>query len=203
MSLGQLKEKCSLTNKDFKTYLQLCDCIRANQKGDWNWPPAPLGFRCGTKEGTFRHSTWQRSKLQGFGRGFVKRSNIHGVTFPLDPEICSLGNFTNYHLETNYAKKLTEILLTIPKKCIAIKWKSDAPLPIKMLLCEINSCVPLEKITYWMQKRWKSMEKLPLLGCVLWTDKTLLKISFYTRCKSWCKPVSQHYLTHSPFAHPW
>ena len=36
MSLGQLKEKCSLTNKDFKTYLQLCDCIRANQKGDWN-----------------------------------------------------------------------------------------------------------------------------------------------------------------------
>lgn len=139
---------------------------------------------------------------RGFGRGFVKRSNIHGVTFPLDPEICSLGNFTNYHLETNYAKKLTEILLTIPKKCIAIKWKSDAPLPIKMLLCEINSCVPLEKITYWMQKRWKSMEKLPLLGCVLWTDKTLLKISFYTRCKSWCKPVSQHYLTHSPFAHP-
>ncbi len=120
-----------------------------------------LCFRCGMEEGTFLHSTWQCSKLQGFWQGVCETlSNILGVTFPLDPEICLLGNFTNSSLTTKYAKKLTEILLIIAKKCIAIKWKSDAPLSIKMWLCEINSCVPLEKISYWMQKRSKTFYKI-------------------------------------------
>ena len=115
---------------------------------------SPLCFRRDTEEQTFLHSTWQCSELQGFWRGVCETlSNIHGVTFPLELEICLLGNFTNCNLETNYAEK---ILLTIAKKCFAIKWKSDFPLPIKMWLCEINSCGPLEKITYWMQKRSKT-----------------------------------------------
>lgn len=82
---------------------------------------SPLCFRCGIEEGTFLHSTWQCSKLQGFWQGVCETlSNIHGVTFPLDPEICVLGNFTNSKFKTTYAKKLTEILLIIAKKCIVI-----------------------------------------------------------------------------------
>lgn len=38
LSPGQLKEKYSLTNKDFFNYLQLHDFISTNQKGDLNLP---------------------------------------------------------------------------------------------------------------------------------------------------------------------
>ena len=256
MSLEQLKENYILTNKDFFSYLQLCDFIRANQKGDCNLPltspvehlchvgqplfrtisrlytalmstlsvpdldrskvkwekdlgipideqlwrnlcrdgvtsrykliqfnflhqlsitphklhkfnssTLALCFRCGTEEGTFLHSTCQCSNLQGICETLSK---IHRITFPLDPEICLLGKFTNSDLETNYAKKLKEILLTIVKKCIATKWKSGAPLPIEMCQCEINSCMPLEKIIYWMQKRSRTFCKIwqPFLICM-------------------------------------
>uniref|UniRef100_A0A3Q3BNZ9 Reverse transcriptase domain-containing protein n=1 Tax=Kryptolebias marmoratus TaxID=37003 RepID=A0A3Q3BNZ9_KRYMA len=256
MSLQQLKEKFDLTNKDFLSYLQLRDFIRANQKGSWKLPSmspveemchasrplykiisrvytalmstlaingmdssrikwekdlgmsierqlwnslcregltstlnarfrlvqfnflhqlyvtpqklhkynsniSPLCFRCGMEEGTFLHATWHCSKLQGFWKGVCKMlSDIHAIMIPIDPEICLLGNFTNSNLKTVYDKKLTEILLAIAKKCITTKWKSDSPLSIKMWLSEINSCVTLEKLTYWMQNRSKTFYKI-------------------------------------------
>jgi hypothetical protein len=50
-------------------------------------------------------------------------SSIHGVAFPLNPEVCLLGNFTKTNLRQSHTIKLTEILLAIAKKCVALKWK--------------------------------------------------------------------------------
>ena len=114
----------------------------------------PACFRCGLVEGTFLHSTWECSKLQGFWRTVCDIiSQIHGIDFPMDPEICLLGNFTNSNLRHSYSIKLTEILLTIAKKCIAIKWKSDLPVPVGMWLSEVRSCIPMEKITYSIRNK--------------------------------------------------
>ncbi len=38
---------------------------------------------------------------------------------------CLLGNFTNSNLRHSQAIKLTEMLLIISKKCIALKWKAQ------------------------------------------------------------------------------
>lgn len=86
---------------------------------------------------------------RGSGRVCVKSyQTFMGFLEPLETEICLIGNFTNSNPKTNYAKKLTEVILAIDKKCIATKWKSDAILTIKIWFCELNSCVTLEKITY-------------------------------------------------------
>lgn len=75
-------------------------------------------------------------------------SQIHGNDFPTDPEVYLLGNFTNSNLRISQAIKLTEMLI-IAKKCIALKWKADTDVPIRLWLLEVcSSCVPLEKITY-------------------------------------------------------
>lgn len=122
---------------------------------------SPLCFRCGLVEGTFLHSTWQCSKLQGFWQGICDAiSTIHGVTFPMDPEICLLGNSSNSNLTHSYSIKLTGILLAIAKKCITMKWKSDLPVPIKMWLSEVNNCIPLEKITYSLRNNIQLFYKI-------------------------------------------
>ena len=38
--------------------------------------------------------------------------------------------------------------LGVARKCIAITWKSDSPVAIARWFSEINSCVPLEKVTH-------------------------------------------------------
>ena len=126
----------------------------------YNANVSPLCFRCGLEEGTFVHSTWQCSKLQGFWQGVCNAlSTIHGVTLPLDPELCLLHNFSNCNL-SKHAIKLTETLLVIAKKCIALKWKSDLPLPIGLWLAEVNRCIPLEKITYSVRNRMHIFHKI-------------------------------------------
>ena len=87
-------------------------------------------------------------------------SSIHGVAFPLDPEVCLLGNFTNTNLRQSHTIKLTEILLAIAKKCIALKWKLDSSLPVAMWLSEVNSCIPLEKITYCLRNKLKTFYRI-------------------------------------------
>ena len=120
-----------------------------------------LCFRCGSDEGTFLHSTWQCSKLHGFWQGVCDTiSSIHRVVFPLDPEVCLLGNFTNTNLRQSHTIKLTEILLAIAKKCIALKWKLDSSLPVAMWLSEVNSCIPLEKITYCLRNKLKTFYRI-------------------------------------------
>ncbi|CDQ83277.1 unnamed protein product [Oncorhynchus mykiss] len=64
-------------------------------------------FRCGTTESTFCHSTWQFTKLQAFWHDVCDTLTfIIEVLFPLDPEICLLGNFTNVNLRNNYQHKM-------------------------------------------------------------------------------------------------
>ncbi len=85
----------------------------------------PLCFRCGRTEGTFLHSTWECSKFGGFLQGMCAvLSTIHGDTFPVDLEICLLGNLSKSNVRHSHSIKLTEILLA--KKCIAVKWKSNS-----------------------------------------------------------------------------
>lgn len=115
---------------------------------------SPLCFRCGLVEGTFLHSTWECNKVQDFWQTVCDTiSQIHGIVFPMDPEICLFGNFMNSNLPHSNSIKLSEILLTIAKKCIAVKWKSDVPVPIRMWFSEVNSCIPLEKITYSLRNK--------------------------------------------------
>lgn len=54
-------------------------------------------------------------------------SQVHGIDFPLNPEICLLGSYTNSNIQHNHAIKLTEMLLTTAEICIALKWKTDIP----------------------------------------------------------------------------
>lgn len=122
---------------------------------------SPLCFRCGTEEGTFLHSTWLCPKVKVFWEQVCDSiSQIHGIDFPMDPEVCLLGNFTNSNLRNRQAIKLTEMLLIIAKKCIALKWKADTDVPIGLWLSEICSCVPLEKITYSMRSRGELFYKI-------------------------------------------
>ena len=47
---------------------------------------------------------------------------------------------------------MTWKLLKVARKCIAITWMSDSQLYIGRCFSEMNSCVPLEKITYTIRK---------------------------------------------------
>lgn len=130
-------------------------CITPSKLYKFNKKNSPLCSRCGVEEGTFLHSTWTWSPLvQGFWQKvchFI--SDIHGVSFPPDPEVCLLGNYTNSNITQDNAIRLTEILLIIAKKCIAIKWKSDTVIPINLWLSEVNNCVPLEKNNILVKKK--------------------------------------------------
>ena len=50
--------------------------------------------------------------------------------------------------------------LGVARKCIAITWKSDSPVPIARWFSEMNSCVPLEKVTHLMRN---GLENLAIL----------------------------------------
>ncbi len=53
---------------------------------------------------TFLHSTWLCPKVMEFWVQVCNIiSQIHGISFPVDPEVCLLGNFTN----SNIVKKLS------------------------------------------------------------------------------------------------
>lgn len=121
---------------------------------------SPLCFRCGSVEGTFLHCTWTCPKVIPFWQKVCSIiSEINGKTFPVEPEVCLLGDFTNADFRNKYALKLTEIMLITAKKCIALKWKSDTPIPVGMWLSELKSCVPLEKITYKLKNNTKVFYK--------------------------------------------
>lgn len=86
-----------------------------------------MSFRSAT-EGTFLHSTWQCIHLQAFLHDVCDTlALIMEASFPLDPEICLLGNFTNVNVRNNFNVKFTEIAL-------ATAMKSDSPLNYKMCL---------------------------------------------------------------------
>lgn len=64
-------------------------------------------------------------------------SQIRGIDFPLDKDICLTGNYTSSNLQHNHAIKLTEMLLTTAKKCIALKWKTDIDVPSGLWISEV------------------------------------------------------------------
>lgn len=82
------------------------------------------------------------------------------VLFPLDPEICLLGNFTNVNLRNNFNIKYTEITLATVRKCVRLTWKSDSPLSITRWLSEMNKCIPMEKISYALRNKCNYFVKI-------------------------------------------
>ena len=91
-----------------------------------------LCFRCGTEEGSFLHCTWQCIKVRTFWYDFCDTlAKIIDAPFPLDPELCLLGNFTSISANLRRHKiKFVEVALGVARKCIAITWKSDSPVAI-------------------------------------------------------------------------
>lgn len=72
-------------------------------------------------------------------------SKLLELLFSLDPQICLLGDFTNVStLLRKSPQKFLELALCIVKKCKPLPGK----LPIFRLISEMNSCIPLENITY-------------------------------------------------------
>lgn len=75
----------------------------------------------------------------------AKMSKLLELLFSLDPQICLLGDFTNVStLLRKSPQKFLELALCIVKKCKPLPGK----LPIFRLISEMNSCIPLENITY-------------------------------------------------------
>ena len=119
-------------------------------------------FRCGIEVGSFLHCTWLCTKVRSFWYDFCNAlTGITGVTFPLDPELCLLGSFTTFNGSlTKLQIKFAEIALCVARKCIAMTWKSDSPTLIDRWSVEMNSCIPLEKITYSLRKKYKLFLKI-------------------------------------------
>lgn len=75
----------------------------------------------------------------------AKMAKLLELLFSLDPQICLLGDFTNVStLLRKSPQKFLELALCIVKKCKPLPGK----LPIFRLISEMNSCIPLENITY-------------------------------------------------------
>lgn len=75
----------------------------------------------------------------------AKMSKLLELLFSLDLQICLLGDFTNVStLLRKSPQKFLELALCIVKKCKPLPGK----LPIFRLISEMNSCIPLENITY-------------------------------------------------------
>lgn len=86
------------------------------------------------------------TKVNTFWHDFSSiMSKLLELLFSLDPQICLLGDFTNV---STLLRKSPQKFLEFAKKCKTITWKSDSQLPIFRLISEMNSCVPLENITY-------------------------------------------------------
>lgn len=88
-------------------------------------------------------------------------TKLTGFTFPLDSQISWLGNFTaiSAHLRNSHNRFLAKALC-IAGKCIAASWKSDSHLPIARWFLEMNSCIPLEKITYNLRNEYNTFLKI-------------------------------------------
>lgn len=119
-------------------------------------------FRCDSEVGSFLHCTWLCTKVRPFWHDICSTlTRIIGVNVPVDPEFCLLGNFTSIRGSLNNAHlKFMEVALCVAKKCIAVSWKSDSPLLIDRWSFEMNSCIPLEKITYCLRKRYNTFLKI-------------------------------------------
>lgn len=119
-------------------------------------------FRCDTEVGSFLHCTWLCNKVRPFWHDLCDTlTKIAGVAFPLDPELCLLGNFTSISDSLSKAQmKFMDIALCVARKCIAVTWKSDSPLLIDRWSSEMNSCVPLEKVTYNLRRSNKTFLKI-------------------------------------------
>ena len=111
-------------------------------------------FRCGIEVGSFLHCTWLCTKVRSFWYDFCDTlTKITGSTFPLDPELCLLGDFTSLNRSSTKSQiKCMEMALCVARKCITLTWTSDSPLLIDRWSLEMNSCIPLEKITYSLRK---------------------------------------------------
>ena len=122
-------------------------------------------FRCGTEEGSFLHCTWQCIKVRTFWYDFCDTlAKIIDAPFPMDPELCLLGNFTSISANLRRHKiKFVEVALGVARKCIAITWKSDSPVPIARWFSEMNSCVPLEKVTNLIGESRNGLKNLAIL----------------------------------------
>ena len=70
------------------------------------------------------------------------------MQLPLDPQTCLLGDTTNI--------EFLSLALCVARKCIAITWKSDSQFSTGRWVSEINSCVPLEKMTYTLRKDYNT-----------------------------------------------
>lgn len=75
-------------------------------------------------------------------------SKLLELLFSLDPQICLLGDFTNVStLLRKSPQKFLELALCIVKKCKPLPGKLESCLFFR-LISEMNSCIPLENITY-------------------------------------------------------
>lgn len=119
-------------------------------------------FRCAADVGTFLHCTWSCVKVRNFWIDFCDvLSKITQILLPVDPELCLLGNFMKIDKPLNKLQlKFVEIALALARKCVAATWKSDSPLPITKWYLEMNSCIPLEKITYNLRKRYSTFIRI-------------------------------------------
>lgn len=119
-------------------------------------------FRCNTETGTFIHCTWQCTKVIPFWHEICSILTIvTGVKVPPDPELCLLGNMKHICGSLKKAQqKFIQIALSVAKKCIAISWKSDSLLVVNRWSSELNSCIPMEKITYSVKKQHHKFLKI-------------------------------------------
>lgn len=115
-------------------------------------------FRCTIEVGSFLHCTWLCVKVQDFWIDFCSvLTKITRMSLPVDPEFCLLGNLRKIDKTLNkFQKHFLRIALAVARKCIAVSWKSDSPLSITKWYLEMNRCVPLEKITFSLRKRYNT-----------------------------------------------
>ena len=137
-----------------------------------------LCFRCSIEEGSFLHCTWLCTKLNTFWHDFSDIvTKLLGVHLPLDPQICLLGDTTNIDARLRKPqKKFLSLALCVARICIAVAWKSDSRLSIRRWVSEMNSCVPLEKITYTLRKDYDTFIEMwqPYLECMDTLSASLL-----------------------------
>jgi len=155
-------------------------------------------FRCGIEVGSFLHCTWLCAKVRSLWYDFCHAlTKITRVTFPLDPELCLLGKLTTFNGSlTKIQTKFVEISSCVARKCIAMTWKSDSPTLMDRWYVEINSCIPLEKITYSLRKRYKLF--LNIWQPYLEYMDTMLTVPEY--CKSLIVvSLLCHHPMHQPF----
>ena len=108
-----------------------------------------------TEVGSFLLCTWLCMEVRPFWHDISST----GVNVPVDPELWLLGNFKYL----SFSKRCTTQIhwtCCVAKKCIAVSWKSDSTLLIDRWSVEMNSCIPLEKITYCLRKCYNTFLKI-------------------------------------------